>query len=84
MAGDKMLNKFVDKNKNKINLFLTDMYKILGNCFLAMDTIIYKDKLYICEIGLKINQDKNDITNKLRKVNLRKICYYDKNLIILW
>lgn len=40
-------------NMERIVSFIKKMYRVLGNGFYAWDVIYSKNKLYICEIGLK-------------------------------
>ena len=44
---------------------------------MAIDCIIYEKQLYVCELGLKLNQDTNEITQKFNLNKIYNISYYN-------
>lgn len=50
---DIYIKPFIEKNRESIEKFANKIFKICGYGFYAWDVIIYNDKIYICELGLK-------------------------------
>lgn len=78
--SDNYLKNFILQNKVEINKYLNKIYNIFGCGFYAYDLILNNNKLYICEIGLKIYDDSyvNFINNN--NIKLKKITLYPEKL----
>ena len=75
--GQNLVRKFIHNNQSYVNDFLNNLHNSIGNCVLAIDCIIYEKQLYVCELGLKLNQDTNEITQKFNLNKIYNISYYN-------
>tara|TARA_B110001454_G_C12714690_1_gene432133 strand:+ start:19 stop:1041 length:1023 start_codon:yes stop_codon:yes gene_type:complete len=86
---DNYFFKFYNKNKIEIDKHLNAIHKLYGNGFFAYDIILSNNRLYICEIGIKMIDTSyiksvKDLKNKLNKISLcstKLTTYYKKVLL---
>ena len=52
-AAHEKIDKWIGKNKDKVQLILDDLFSVLGPGFYGHDFVFYEDTLYLCEIGFK-------------------------------
>lgn len=78
--SDTYFKEFFNKNKLEIDKYLNDIFQIFGHGFYAYDLILYNNKLYICEIGLKMFDDTYVEFLKNNNIQLDKISTNFKKL----
>lgn len=77
VRSDTFFKNFYDNNKAHIQNYLNKINKIYGDGFFSYDLILNNNKLYICEIGLKLYDDTyvnfiKKSKSKLNKISLQK------------
>lgn len=77
IESDNLFKKFYNNNKVNIQKYLNKINKIYGNGFFSYDLILNNNKLYICEIGLKLFDNEyvsfiKKSKSKLNKISLQK------------